>query len=559
MFRDGIKKAVERVVGDGVVIEFPQEEEHGDYSTNYALQASGDKNPRELAKKIVGRLKKDKELKELTSKIEVEGPGFINFFVKKDALLKEARDIVAKGEDYGKLDIGKGKTVVIDYSAPNIAKRFGIGHLRSTIIGQALYNIYAHLGYKVIGDNHIGDWGTQFGSLLYQITESGKDPKDLTIGELESMYVDFEKKAEEAPELRDEARKWFKKLEEGEPEAREIWEAVRNISMQEFDRIYKILGVSIDYVLGESFYEDKMPKVIKELKKVGLLEESEGAQVVRLKDMPAALILKSDGATTYLTRDLATIGYRIEEWDPDTFIYEVGVEQSFHFKQLFEVAGLLGWTKGREFVHLGHGLIRFEHGKMSTRHGMTIKLEEVLEQAIERAREIIENSETGRGLKEVEKEKVARAVGIGAIKYFDLMHHPTTDIIFSWEKIFVLEGNSAPYLQYTFARTKSVLDKTKKRGLDPIKLDQSLDPKEEGLIRSFARFSETIVDASNNYSPNLLANYLFNLAQKFNSFYNENRILGDEKEDLRVLLTAATGRLLENGLNILGIETPQKM
>jgi arginyl-tRNA synthetase len=559
MFRDRVRKAIEKAVGEEVVVEFPQEERHGDYSTNYALQRSGYKNPKDFAKKVVGRLKKDQRLKKLVGDIKVEGPGFINFFVKKEVLLEEAQNIVAKGDNYGKSDIGKGKTVIIDYSAPNIAKRFGIGHLRSTIIGQALYNIYSHLGFRVIGDNHIGDWGTQFGSLLYQITESGKDPKDLTIGELESMYVDFEKKAEEVPELRDEARKWFKKLEDGEPEAREIWETVRNISMQEFDRIYKILGVSIDQVLGESFYEDKMSRVIQELGEKGLLEKSEGAQVVKLKDMPAALVLKSDSATTYLTRDLATIDYRIKKWDPDTFIYEVGVEQSLHFKQLFEVARLLGWAKGREFVHLGHGLIRFEHGKMSTRYGMTIKLEEVLDQAIERAKEIIENSETGRNLKEVEKEKVARAVGIGAIKYFDLMHHPTTDIIFSWEKIFVLEGNSAPYLQYSFARTKSVLDKTKKDPVNPIKLDQSLDPKEEDLIRCFPRFSETIVDASNNYSPNLLANYLFELAQKFNSFYNENRILGDEKEDLRILLTAATGQLLENGLKILGIETPEKM
>lgn len=390
----------------------------------------------------------------------------------------------------------------------------------------------------------MGDWGTQFGTLLYQITESGRDPKDLTIGELESMYIDFGKKAEEAPELRNEARKWFKKLEDGDSEAREIWETARNISMQEFDRVYKMLGVSIDHVFGESFYKDKIPSVIEKMEEKGLLKESEGAKIVELDDMPPALVLKSAGAGTYLTRDLVTIDYRINERDPDTIIYEVGSEQSFHFKQVFGVAELLGWGKSRKFVHVGHGLIRFEHGKMSTRHGMTIKLEEVLNEAIQRAREIIENSDTGRGLKEVEKEKVARSVGIGAIKHFDLMHYPTTDIIFNWDGIFVLEGNSPPYLQYTFARTKSVLEKTKKTPNNPIKLEQKLTQKEELLVRSFARFSEVIVDASNNYSPNLLANYLFDLAQKLNSFYNEYRILGEEKEDLRILLTAATGQLL---------------
>lgn len=559
MLRDQIKEIIEKVVGDEVEIEFPQEEAHGDYSINYALKNAKDQNPREFAKEIADKLKKSEDLAQLVGDIEVEGPGFINFFVKNEALFGIAQDIVAEGKDYGKLDIGEGKTVVIDYSAPNIAKRFGIGHLRSTIIGQALYNIYSHLGYRVVGDNHLGDWGTQFGTLLYQIVESGKDPKDLTLGELESMYVDFEKKAENTPELRDEARKWFKKLEDGDSEAREIWEKVKNLSMQEFDRVYKRLGVSIDHVLGESFYEDKMPEVIDKLKEKDLLMESEGAQIVDLEELPPALVLKSDGATTYLTRDLATIDYRIKEWDPDTIIYEVGSEQNLHFRQVFRVAELLGWAKDREFVHVGHGLIRFEHGKMSTRHGMTIKLEEILDQAIERAREIIEESEKGRGLDEVEKEKVAHSVGIGAIKYFDLMHHPTTDIVFNWDKIFVLEGNSAPYLQYTFARTKSVLVKTKKRPIDPIKLDHELDEKEALLIRSFARFSEVIVDASNNYSPNLLANYLFDLAQKFNSFYNENRILGEDKEEMRILLTAATGQLIETGLDILGIDTPEKM
>lgn len=558
---DIILKALEKLTGKEAKIEFPEREEHGDFATSFALELAKkeDENPKKVAERLVGELKKDKELSEVVSEMEVAGPGFINFFLSEEYLIKEAQKITKKGKDYGKSDIGKGKTVVIDYSAPNIAKRFGIGHLRSTIIGQSLYNLYSYLGYRVIGDNHIGDWGTQFGTLLFQIVDSQKDSKDLTIGELEKLYVDFEKKAKNRPELRDEARKWFKKLEEGDEEARETWEIVRNISMEEFDRIYKILGVSIDHVLGESFYEDKMSFVIKKLKEEGLLKESKGAQVVKLEDMIPAMVVKSDGTTTYLTRDLATIKHRIDEWDPQLVIYEVGAEQTLHFRQVFEVANKLGWGKNREFVHVGHGLIRFKHGKMSTRKGTAIKLEVVLNEAVERAREVIEDSETGRGLKEVEKEKVARAVGIGAIKYFDLLHQPRTDIIFDWDKIFVLEGNSAPYLQYTFARTRSVLEKSKKDPQDPIKVPHDFDDKEKELIRQFVRFSGVIIDATKNYSPNLLANYLFDLAKKFNSFYNEKRILGDDREDTRLLLTAATGQLLKNGLAIMGIDTPEKM
>ena len=581
MLRDLIINSIKQASGiDDISLEFPENEEFGDYSSNIALQAftiiktekwpdgsyigtrkhpsiiSG-KNSKEMAINIVEKLRKDKELSKIIGKIEVAGPGFINFYLSNEALEEEFKRIIKDGEEYGSLDLGNGKAVVIDYSSPNIAKRFGIGHLRSTVIGQALYNLYKRLGYKVIGDNHLGDWGTQFGALLYQITSQNLDPAKLSIDKLEELYVDFHKKEADDPSLHDEAKMWFKKLEDGDDQARKIWEEIVKTSLAEFERIYEILGVAIDYAYGESFYDDKMPAVIEELTKKNLIIKSEGALIVELPGMPPGIIVKSDGTTTYLTRDLATIKFRLGEWGPDLFIYEVGADQTLHFRQLFEIARLLGWIDKKEFVHVAHGLIRFAHGKMSTRRGESVKLEDVLNEAIQRAKGIIEKSETGRGLSEKEKEEVAKAVGIGAIKYFDLMHQPLTDIIFDWEKIFVLEGNSAPYLQYTVARTNSVLAKAGNKSSSGAAA--SLNNEELVLLRTLVRFPEMIGLAAKNYSPNLLANYLFELAQKYNNFYNQHRIIGGENEKFRLILTSATGQVLKNGLVILGIETPEKM
>ncbi len=549
--RDKILKALQEATGKkNISLEFPENEAFGDYSSNIAM-VTGRK-----ADEIVGELKGDKILAGLVSKIEAAGPGFINFFLSEKALLAELFRIAKQPEKYGMSDLGEGKTVVIDYSSPNIAKRFGIGHLRSTVIGQSLYNLYKLLGYKVIGDNHLGDWGTQFGTLLYQIDSKGLDPSELTTDELEKLYVEFNSEAKSNEKLWDMARAWFKKLEEKDARAREIWKAIVDTSLKEFERIYEILGVKIDNAYGESFYADKMPAVIEEIRKKGLGTKSQGAEIFEFKDLPPAMLVKSDGTTTYFTRDLATVKFRITEWNPELIIYEVGSDQTLHFRQLFAVVRLLGWAEGRDFVHVNHGLIRFVHGKMSTRKGETVSLEEVLDGAISRARAIIDRSETGRGLTESEKEKVARAVGIGAVKYFDLMHHPSTDIIFDWEKIFVLEGNSAPYLQYTVARANSVLEKGRK---SPPKGKIALNPEELVVLRRLTRFSEIIVIAAKNYSPNLLANYLFDLAQKFNNFYNQHRILGSENQGSRLALTAGVAQVLKNGLTILGIETPQKM
>jgi arginyl-tRNA synthetase len=541
MIQDKIIRALEKTTGQkNIHLETPVEESHGDFSTNIAMAA--DLN----AESVVEKLSKDSDLKGIISKIEVAKPKFINFWLSDKTLVNNLGEVLQKKDEYGSNSIGHGQTVVIDYSSPNIAKRFGIGHLRSTVIGQALYNLYQFLGYKVIGDNHLGDWGTQFGTLLYQITNQNITLDSLNIDKLEELYVDFNKKAVDQPELWDEARAWFKKLEEGDKQAKEIWQATVDISLKEFERVYKLLGVKIDFAYGESFYEDKMTEVLQILREKGISQKSQGAEIVELRDLPPAMVIKSDGATTYLTRDLAAINFRIKKWNPQIIIYEVGADQTLYFKQLFKIADKLGWTKDRELVHIAHGLIRFKEGKMSTRKGRTVKLEEVLEEAIKKAGQF--------------NKEVAQTVGVGAVKYFDLMHNPQSDIVFDWEKIFVLEGNSGPYLQYTVARTNSVLVKAQKSKFQTLKNESlELNREELALLRTFAQFEGVIINAAKTYSPNLICNYLFDLAQKYNTFYNQHQILGNENESLRLALTQGTNQILKNGLSLLGIETPEKM
>lgn len=564
MYEEKIKKAIGKASGvDNISLEVPELEIYGDFSSNIALTASelNKGNPRKYAEELVQKLLKDKELAEIVSKIEVAGPGFINFWLSRDVLLSEMEKALELKDKYGSSELGKGKTVVIDYSSPNIAKRFSIGHLRSTVIGQALYNLHKFLGYKVIGDNHLGDWGTQFGVLLYQITSKGLDPKKLSIGELEKLYVEFHEEVKENESLWDEARVWFKKLESGDKEAREIWQVLENASMKEFNKVYKLLGVKIDYVYGESFYEDKMAEVIEEIRKKKLSKKSKGAEIFEFKDLPPAMIIKSDGTTTYFTRDLAAIKFRIKKWNPDVFIYDVGSEQILHFKQVFETARILGWIDKQKLVHVAHGLFRFESGKMSTREGKSIKLMDILEKSIKKSDEIISKSQTGGDLTTEEKKKIAKAVGVGAIKYFDLMHQPTNDIVFDWNKIFLLEGNSAPYLQYTYARCESIL----KKGLRGKSLEMGdkekleINAEEMSVLRNLSRFSGITIDAVKNYSPNLLCGYLFDLARKYNNFYNKHRVIGSKNDKFRLGLTFAVGQILKNGLGLLGIEAPDKM
>lgn len=559
-------KALEKLKISIKLLEFehPASLDHGDYSTNIALQIKRKDFPTsfDLANKIVNTFRSI-GLPEYLAKIEVAPPGFINIWLKSDLLSAEIKKVLKEKEKYGSSDKGKGKTMIIDYSSPNIAKPFGIGHLRSTIIGQAIYNFYKFLGWKTIGDNHLGDWGTQFGKLIVAIKKWG-GKKKLNISQLEKLYIKFHQEAAKKPELDDEARAWFKKLEDGNSEARKIWKDCIDISLKEFDRIYDSLGVKIDYIYGESFYQNKMSLVIKMAKRKKVVVKSEGAWIIKFPELniPPAIIVKSDGATTYGTRDLACIAYRKKRWQPDLYVYEVGAEQKLHFQQTFAAAIKLGYGKPEQFVHIAHGLIRLPSGKLSTRKGKTIFLEKVLEEAIKRAGKIIKSSETERGLSKREQEKVAQAVGVGAVKYFDLMHHYSTDIIFDWEKMFVLEGNSGPYLQYTYARCQSVLQKAEEKEFSLPEVLSQLEAEEIVLLRALYKFPEVIEEAGEKFAPNLVCNFLFDLAQKYNFFYNKQPILKADTEEskyFRLALTKSVGQIIKNGLNLLGIEVPERM
>ena len=553
MYQDIILEALQKASGKKEIdLVTPEISEHGDYSTNIVL---GDKNPRERAEELVHVLKKDKKLGEVVSRIEVAGPGFINFWIKEGALSKNLENILREKGQYGSSEIGKGKTVVIDYSSPNIAKRFSVGHLRSTIIGQALYNLYAYLGYKVIGDNHLGDWGTQFGVLIYMVEQAGLDSAKLSVDEWEKLYVEFHQRLEKNPDLKKKSRDAFSRLEKGESGPRKIWKNALKTSLKEYNKIYDLLGVKIDEAYGESFYEDKMPSAIEKAKHKGILKKSKGAWVVKFDkkyNLPTNILVKSNGTTTYLARDLALMYFRKKEWNPDLQIFEVGADQKLYFQQVFALAEIMGIFKLPQLKHVAHGLIRFKDGKMSTRRGKTVKLEDVLEEAIGRAKKW--NSDV----------KASEMVGIGAIKYFDLMHNPTSDIVFDWDKMFVLEGNSGPYLQYTHARAKSVVGKArgqklKAKSLRHLALDFKLSEEELAVLRSLTHFHETIVSAAKSYSPNILCNYLYKLAQDFNTFYNKEKIVGSGKEEFLVALTAGAAQVLANGLNLLGIQAPERM
>ncbi len=549
-----IKTKLEKLLG--FEVEATDNPTFGDYAANVAMVRAKEegKKPRELAEKIVSSLKNNSEAGKFLEKIEIAGPGFINFWLKSDVLVDNLIQISKKKAKYGSSDIGKGKTVVVDYSSPNIAKPFGIGHLRSTIIGQALYNFYKALGYEVVGDNHLGDWGTQFGKLLYML--DAEKVSDFDIAKLEELYVKFHKLAENDPKLEEEAREWFKKLEDGDSKAREIWKKCVDASLIEFDRIYDLLGIKIDFAFGESYYESEMKQMLADPainKHLSIGEE--GAKVIDLSkeriETPL-MFLKSDGATTYATRDLATIKFRVRKWNPTIFIYEVGAEQSLYFQQLFAAAKLLGLVSDKvQFVHTAHGLYLAPDGKkFSTRKGKTVKLEEVLTEAMDRAKELGNSNDL-----------LAKQVGIGAIKYYDLMHSVQSNVVFDWEKMMNLEGNSGPYLQYTVARCNSVLAKAKVKDRDTFTgvQNKAFSELEASNLRMLIHFDEVIVSAAQNYSPNLLCNYLYELAQEYNSFYNKEKIIGSENEKLRLALTFAVAQVLKNGLKLLGIETPERM
>jgi arginyl-tRNA synthetase len=487
--------------------------------------------------------------------------GYLNFFFDHARMAEEILAEASK-ENYGQSNVGNGKRVIIDMSSPNIAKPFGIGHLRSTMIGNALYHLYQMAGYEAIRVNHLGDWGTQFGKQIVAYKRWGdqeqieKNP----IRELLNLYVKFHEEAETHPELEDEAREWFKKLEDGDQEARELWQYFINESMREFKRMYEKLGVDFDYYMGESFYNDKMDAVVTELREKGLLEESEGAQVVRLDDenMPPCIILKSDGTTIYATRDLATAIYRHDQLKGDKLLYVVGAEQSLHFRQVYAVLKKMGRAWADQCEHVAFGLMKFEGKKMSTRRGRVVFLEEVLEEAIERARAIIEEKNPNLP----DKEAVAEAVGIGAIIFGDLKNSRIHEVNFSLEEALNFDGETGPYVQYTYARTQSVLEKAGEEVAPSIANGNYIAGDEAWqLVKRLSDFPGVLIRAIEKNEPSILARYLLELAKEFNRFYHHERILVENQEErgTKLLLTKISGEVLKKGLTILGLKTPAKI
>jgi len=562
LLTNDIRASLKKIGADvkEISVQISESQSYGDYSSSVPLRLSKTMgiSALELASKIKENLPKN----DYFSKIEVIPPGFINFFVAKTGLLDNLSEILEKGEDYGKSETNKGKKVVVEYSSPNIAKPFTVGHLRSTIIGDAVANLLKATGWEVHRDNHIGDWGTQFGKQIYAIKAWGDEDEiekaANPVKELVALYVKFHEEAEKNPDLEDEARVWFKRLEDGDAEAKRLWQKCVEWSMKEFKRLYEMLNVSFETEYGESFFEDKMGEVIQELKEKKLLKKDKGAELVFFENdkLPPLMILKSDGATLYATRDLATDKFRLATYGGDVVIInEVGAEQSLYFRQLFEIEKMLSWVKDGQRIHVGHGLYRFKDQKMSTRKGNTIWLEDILNMAFEKAHQIaMEEGVDESGVGKTTTQKVA----IGAMKWNDLKRNHIQDIVFDFDEILNMQGNSGPYVQYTYARAQSVL-RNSQLTTHNSQLEQDLENEELEIIRMLGKFSEVVEEAGKSFSPNLLANYLFELSQKFNLFYQKHKIIGGDKEEFRLALTKAVGQVIKNGLYLLGIESPEKM
>ena len=542
-------------------IEIPKDTQNGDYAFPCFRLA---KELRKAPPVIANEIKEKIELTDEIEKVEVAG-GYLNFFINKSELAVEVLKEISNVEQYGKSELGKEKNIVIDYSAPNIAKQFHIGHLRSTVIGGALYNIYKYLGYNVTGVNHLGDYGTQFGKLIEGYKMWGKEyniEKD-PINELTKIYIRINEACKQDEEILENCRNNFKKLEDGDQECVEIWKKFRELSLKEFQRIYDILGTKFDSWNGESFYSDKMPEVIDILQKTGKLVESQGAKIIDLEDKginTPCIIEKSNGSTTYATRDLAAILYRARTYDFDKALYVTSYEQVLHFKQVFEVAKLLGldekYTKGLE--HVSFGMVLLPTGKMSTREGNVIRLDELLKEAISRAKEIIEQKNP-----DLEnKEEVAKKVGIGAVIFNDLSASRIKDEVFDWDAILNFQGETGPYIQYTYVRTKSVLEKAGYLPkIEEVKVENLTDECSQEILKLIYNFQDILVQVTDKNEPSILSRYLIDLAKAYSSFYNENKIIVEDKDiqNARVYLTYATSAVLKQGAKLLGIEMPEKM
>ncbi len=534
---------------------------HGDYQCDAAMKLAKllKKPPRAIAETIA----QEAERIPAVASIAVAGPGFLNVTLD-GAWLQQMLDAMQRDARLAVPTPGSGRTVILDYSSPNIAKPMHIGHIRSTVIGNALDRIYRFLGYRVISDNHFGDWGTQFGLLIigYKHFADAKALEEQPIEELERIYRESFAKSEADETWRNQARQELVALQQGSAENLALWQRFIELSKREFDRIYRRLDVRFDLERGESHYNNRLSGVIQQLQQQGLAEESEGALVVRLDDekLPLSMVRKSDGGFNYTTTDLATVMARLEEFKPERIVYVTDERQQLHFRQFFAIARRMGWHA--DLVHVWFGLMRLPEGTFSTRQGNVIKLERLLDEAETRALAIVQQASPD--MPADRQREVARAVGIGAVKYADLSQNPQSLVTFTWDKALALEGNSAPYLQYAYARIASVIDKYRERypGQDFMAAPISLqEPIERELGLRLARFANTLVGAAGNYRPNYLADYLYSLAQTYSAFYQNVPFLKAEPgiRESRVRLCALVAQVLRQGLALLGIETPERI
>lgn len=555
-----ISKNIEGVDASDIIasIEIPPRPDMGDYAFPCFRLA---KIMRKAPNMIAADIKEQIGDVDFIEKIDVAG-AYLNFYIKKDIFVKTMIE-AANSVNFGCSDLGDGQTICIDYSSPNVAKNFHVGHLRTTIIGNSLYKIYSKLGYKVVRINHLGDWGTQFGKLIvaYKAWGTKEAVEKDGIAELMKLYVKFHEEADKNPELVDEARAWFNKMENGDEEALSIWQWFKDISLVEYKRTYNLLGMDFDYYLGESFYRDKCQAVVDKVKAAGLLKESEGAMIVDLSDydMTPCIITKKDGSSIYATRDLAAIFYRKDTYNFSKCLYVTGQEQKLHFAQVFKVVELLGneWAKD-QLVHIPYGLVSLEGAKLSTRSGNIIYAEDILKDAIAKSLEII----TEKSPNLPNKEDVAKKVGVGAVLFNDLYNQRIKDVSFSWNKVLNFDGETGPYVQYTHARCCSVVRMDENFDSSaPVNYDLITEQDAIELLKEINRFPAVIKDAADKYEPSIVARFAVDVAQAFNKFYNSTRINVDDRDlkNARVMLTYLTKNTIAEALNLLGIEAPEAM
>ncbi len=550
---EGLTK--EEILG---LMETPPKPEMGDFAFPcFRLAKTMRKAPQMIAsdiKEAIGNV-------DFLEDIQVQG-AYLNFYVNKSIFVKSMVD-AAKVDDFGASHIGDGKTICIDYSSPNVAKNFHVGHLRTTIIGNSLYKIFSKLGYNVVRINHLGDWGTQFGKLIVAYKAWGNEEavKQYGVAELMKLYVKFHEEADKNPSLNDEARAWFSKMEQGDSEALDIWQWFKDISLIEYKRTYDLLGMDFDYFMGESFYRDKTDDIVNRITNANLLTESEGAKIVNLEeyDMAPCLILKNDGSSIYATRDLAAIFYRKENYNFVKCLYVTGQEQKLHFAQVFKVVELLGndWAKD-QLVHIPYGLVSLEGAKLSTRSGNIIYAEDILLEAISKIKEIIEEKNPNIP----DKDETAKKIGVGAVLFNDLYNQRIKDVSFKWEKLLNFDGETGPYVQYTYARCASILRKVENYNPES-QIDYSLltDGESMDLLKEISRFPKVIMDASEKYEPSIIARFAVDVAQSFNKFYNANRINVEEDDirNARVTLVYLAKKTIKDAMLLLGIECPEQM